>query len=192
VMTHHVNTLREDNIFWTATSLPYDWPGSDAPDFLLSTGVSALDSVHDIYYLAMPQVANVPGIGLSMFSYTTRIYAFNINAGSGARVLLKQDFNYRIVLLEANSKFHQLFALLLQNNPDPDRANEFYYAQLGMSRRNNASFLLEFVWTFSTPEASAVNPYSSGQFKDKFYQIGATTVDHLSTYRLLCTRSSQT
>jgi len=183
VQIYKVQSLREDEISFSMETVPLTVDDSSAAHALFGTGVTALDAMNDVYYITVPTIPQVPGTGYIFTSFRTKIYGININMSTGDRgdrFVVNQDLDQQVVLLESNSKFHDLFALLRQEGENEEQPNMFYYVRLGESLRNNRTNFVEFEWTFTTPQESVVNPYSYHGFSNKYYQVGSTGVDHVS------------
>eukprot|EP00929_Paragymnodinium_shiwhaense_P121831 TRINITY_DN9420_c0_g2_i2.p1 TRINITY_DN9420_c0_g2~~TRINITY_DN9420_c0_g2_i2.p1 ORF type:complete len:2538 (+),score=510.05 TRINITY_DN9420_c0_g2_i2:206-7819(+) len=177
VEVHRVNSLTEDNIQFFTTTITYNWDGSNAQNWLLGTGISALDALHNVYYVTMPTIPQDTDEGLVHSDFQTMLYGINLNTNLGDRVIVKRRLEHRVLVLEANSKFHDLFALLLQDKTTGP--TEFFYVKLGGTYLNNRTLAVQFDWTFTTPIECVVNPFTYQYFTTKVYQVGISTVDHI-------------
>lgn len=185
-----IRTLH-DNILFTKVQVPFNFESDDISLFQFSTGISALDSMHDIYFMTMASVSPIPGFD-DPRSYKTKLYGINLNTHEDilAGTMLEQS----VVLLEVNSHSHELYALLAEEGTDANGTRQFFYVRLGRSYHSNvttSAFDIIFSWTFGPPTvAHVVNPSTYQFFVDKVYQVGATAVDHLSNTSFVVMKTS--
>jgi len=191
-----VRTLKIDsrflnNIITTPSVIPFDTSASSAADYVFNIGVSALDSIHNVYYVAVPIVPSLQGVGESLPDATTRLYGILLGdppdtTGEGT-LIVNQELTDKIVVLEANSEYHTLFGLL---HSPVGASFAHYYVKFGESTRNNFTNVVEFSWQFTSAQASVVNPFDFGDFTELYYQIGATAVDHLNRKSYIAYKNS--
>lgn len=182
---------KDADISFSMSQVPFAFETGEISQFQLSNGISAVDALHDIYYVTMPSIPQVPGFDDPRF-YTTRLHGINLNTNED--ILNGRVLEQSVVLLEVNAQTHELFALLKEENADLNEDSSFYYVRLGKSYRSNAStstLAVLFDWTFGAPTVNhVINPYSYTQFINKVYQVGATAVDHVSNTSFVVMRDS--
>ena len=181
IQTYKVDSRNLSNIIFSAIPISFTAEGSSSAEFMFGVGVSAMDAIHNVYYIAMPFVPELAGVGLSGPDYTTRLYGIRLgdppSTDEAGTLILNQILEDKIVALEANSNYHTLFGLL--HHTSGGEANH-YYVKFGETFRNNFTLLVEFQWQFVSATSSLVNFLTFSQFEDLHYEIGATAVDHLN------------
>ncbi|CEM23760.1 unnamed protein product [Vitrella brassicaformis CCMP3155] len=132
-------------VFTTTLELPNEIK-SQTRDIYSNTALAAVDSLFDIYYLALPAVTASSGTspfalsasqlvaapmlvgGYDFTSWSHNVYAFDFNVtldtvitGQPAidtpRLLLNRPVQEPLALLESNSKYHDLYAAVLSCDP---------------------------------------------------------------------------
>lgn len=190
VRSYAVSTVNSEVTF-TPSAVSFAFDASEVSEFQLGTGISAIDPLHDIYYVTMPSIPQVPGLDDPRF-HKTRLYGINLNTNED--ILAGRIIDQSVVVLEVNAQTHELFALLKEESDSTDRDGAFYYVRLGYSVRSNvttSTLAVMFDWTFGTPIVDhVINPYSYQNFVHKVYQVGTTAVDHLSNTSFVVMKDS--
>lgn len=191
VQIYTINSLVLRDIVFTTTPVPYAFDDSDASNFLLLTGVSALDVFYNLYYVVMPVVPSMninnetnPDWVPDYTSYGSMLYGINLNLDANVRVLTQRLIAHDVVALEVNSAYHDVFALVRERPRSGIGAlGYFYYVRLGVASLNKLSLVPEFSWNFISGRPlieCVVNPFTYRDFRENVYQIGASAVDHIS------------
>jgi hypothetical protein len=190
VQVLYVNSQREDQVRILPEKIQFPVEeGDSTSEALFSTGITALDALHNVYYLTVPIVDADSSGALDLTQYQTLLYAIDLNVSAPNPVLLKVRLSQQIAVLEANSKTHNLFALMRDSTG-------FYYCELGhtedgwQGEDEGRVFKRYFKWTFTSVVDSLVNPYGFELFLDKYYQVQATSVDPISNVTFLVYKDS--
>lgn len=149
---------------------------------MLATGVTAFDSIYDIYYLTVPGIVSDEGD-----HFLTRIYA--LNTDRNGQILHAEDVNHQVVLLEVNDDTHELFAVM---NVVSDRfvPPGHYYVRLGEALMfikwpdnpyepivTTLQFRLTFSGDFREDIVNSDLYFGPVNVSEKYMQIGATAID---------------
>jgi hypothetical protein len=191
VQIFQINTLDLQDVRFNFSSIPFSLEDTSAQSVLMSTGVTTMDVINRIYYITAPNIPmatiesidpETPDIDYADYArYTTVVCGINLDAEGAQRVIICRDMQENVVLLEANSRYHDLSAVLLDSGRGETMTTSaegrFFHTTLGESFRPNASMFLrdafvenlDFTWNASGEDEFQVN--------ESYIQVGATAND---------------
>jgi len=178
-----MNSMQESNIrFWTQSFTLMREGEAD----MLSTGVTALDSIYDLYYMTVPGIMSDDGN-----HFLTRIYVLELD--KEGRLLQFIDTDQQVAVLEVNDNTHEVFAVLHVAGDTPTSGAGHFYVKLGEATMyikwpenpfEKIETTIDFHWTFSggIREATVDKDvfFALDNYTEKYFQVGATAIDVLA------------
>jgi hypothetical protein len=205
LMPHEIQDEKRKNFDFVPKLVRYEYDSGDPADIYwypreevgdlpfekaqFGQMITTLDSINDVYYMAIPQV-KFPYLDFK--SYVTKIFGFYTRK-KGIQVM-DEYTEYNVVDLQVDSRDHILYGLVLIPG-DQYRHDAFYFMRLGYSFMSirwptnpfeRVQTSVAVFWTFTggtnftrIQEHIANVPlfYSDSNISEKYFQIGNGAID---------------